>query len=406
MFCEKCGAKNDGSNKFCEKCGNKLVAEVKNTPAKKTTTKTIQSLKVKKPRMSKKQKVLGGVGLVIAAILIAFYLVGQKLTSLETMGTEVFKELSDKYTIDDRYLSVPLDSNEYFVSLGDTMKERIEDAELDFDYDEFEVTASRKKVTISYRDVSEKRNYKVILSVEKDGKSLLIFDKYVITKIVVQSSGEELVLYSPKDSVELILTAVKGSKIKLNDKEINESYLDTKKSTDSKDIYVIKGMASGYYDVAFTVASLEFELEDELYISKSSKNEFDLADYMDSSYLVGETKDFEESFNKYITTYYEYVHSDKKVSDFANVYSVTDDIKNAFADSKDETDYYVSIEITNVSLRSFYYSSSDEELVVNYRVDYDYDTTYSTGRSNYTTVTVGYNLSDLELPIRLDYLPY
>ena len=37
MFCEKCGTKNDSSNKFCEKCGNKLEPEVKET--KKTVKK-------------------------------------------------------------------------------------------------------------------------------------------------------------------------------------------------------------------------------------------------------------------------------------------------------------------------------------------------------------------------------
>ena len=129
MFCEKCGTKNDSSNKFCEKCGNKLEPEVKET--KKTVKKeNTSSVKDKLNTLSKKQKIIGGVVGLVVIILIVLYAIGSKMTSLETIGSKAFEELASKSKISNKYLSVPLDSKDYFISLADTMKNEIKDEDI------------------------------------------------------------------------------------------------------------------------------------------------------------------------------------------------------------------------------------------------------------------------------------
>ena len=58
-------------------------------------------------------------------------------------------------------------------------------------------------------------------------------------------------------------------------------------------------------------------------------------------------------------------------------------------------------------MRSLYYYSSDEEISVSYKVNYTYKLTDSDSeKSNYSLVRVTYDLSNLEVPKDLSYMPY
>lgn len=408
MFCEKCGAKNDSSSKFCEKCGNKLETVEKETKTKETVKKNATSAKDKLNSFSKKQKIIGGVILGVVVVLIALYVVGSKMTSLETMGDKVFKELADKSTINNKYLSVPLDSKDYFISLGDTLKDTIEDHEINFDYNTYKVSTSKKAITVKYRDSEEDENYKVVFTVKKDGKSLLVFDKYVITKVTIEKDDgySSLTLYDPDNVEKLTLTTVKGSKITVDDKEISESNLNKKKSDDEKDVYEIKGVATGNYDVKFTLGKLTFKKT--IYVYSNEKNENDLTNYISYSYIDNDGKEYAKVFKTYITTYYEYVNDlSKTVEDFDKKYKTTEEIKETFADSKEYVEQVGSFKIDDVTIRSLYYYNSDDELTVTYRVNYTYKLKDSDSeRTSYSTVKATYDLSNTELPKSLDYMPY
>ena len=406
MFCEKCGTKNDSSNKFCEKCGNKLEPEVKET--KKTVKKeNTSSVKDKLNTLSKKQKIIGGVVGLVVIILIVLYAIGSKMTSLETIGSKAFEELASKSKISNKYLSVPLDSKDYFISLADTMKNEIKDEDIAFDYSNYTVTTTNKKITIKYKDNDADEKYKVVFKIKKSGKSLLVFDKYVITKVTVlaEDDYDEVILYDPENAEKLTLSTIKNSKITVDGKELDKTYLDSKKSDKDNDVYVIKGIVKGDYKVNFTIGKLNFEKK--VYVYSKEDNEYDLTNYISSSYLTDD-KDFAKNFKTYISTYYEYVNdSSKTVDDFDKKYKSSDDVKDLFADSKESAANVASFKIDEVELRSLYYYSSDEEISVSYKVNYTYKLTDSDSeKSNYSLVRVTYDLSNLEVPKDLSYMPY
>lgn len=407
MYCEKCGAKNDSSSKFCEKCGNKFEVEVKET--KKTTVKkdsNTPSLKDKFNALSTKQKIIGGVVLALLVILIVLYVAGSKMTSLETMGVKAFEQLSEESKIDNKYLSVSLDSDEYFITLKDTMKNIIKDEDIKFDYKDYTVTAGTKKVTVKYKDTEDDERYKVVFEVEKDGKTLLVFDKYVITKVTVENEdNDEIVLYDPEDTEKMTLSVVKGATITIDDKKVSKDYINKKKSDDDKDVYVIKGITKGSYEVEFKVGKLTFEKK--IYIYGYGDNEYNLNNYISYSYLAEDNKDFAKGFKSYLSTYYEYVNSDKTAEDFNKKYKMTDDVKETFEDSKEYASNVASFKVTDVTVRSLYYYTSDEELVVTYKVNYEYKMANSEEeKSDYKTVRVSYDLKNTELPVELNYMPY
>lgn len=406
MFCEKCGTKNDSSNKFCEKCGNKLEPEVKET--KKTVKKeNTPGIKEKINALSKKQKIIGGVVGLVVIILIVLYVIGSKMTSLETIGSKAFEELASKSKISNKYLSVPLDSKDYFISLADTMKNEIKDEDIAFDYSNYTVTTTNKKITIKYKDNDADEKYKVIFKIKKSGKSLLVFDKYVITKISVlaEDDYDEVTLYDPENVEKLTLSTIKNSKVTVDGKELDKSYLDSKKSDKDNDVYVIKGIVKGDYKVNFTIGKLNFEKK--VYVYSKEDNEYDLTNYISSSYLTDD-KDFAKNFKTYISTYYEYVNdTSKTVDDFDKKYKSTDDIKDTFADSKESASTVASFKIDEVELRSLYYYSSDEEITVSYKVNYSYKLADSdTERTNYSLIRATYDLSNLEIPKDLSNMIY
>lgn len=419
MFCEKCGAKNDSSSKFCEKCGAKLdneteVKQTKKTSAKKTTTKktTVKKEEIasEKPKatLSKKQKTIGGLVLVVIVALVIGYVMLKKAYSLDSFASKVFDQLSSKETISDKYLKESLDSDKYFVTLGDNMKNTIKENDIVLKNKEYEVKTGRKKVTIKYRDSEEKDKYRVMISVDTDGKALGLFDKYIVTKITIKNESDDktYTLYDPKDSKDAIVTAPKNSKVTIDGKELTKSYLDSKNSKDDKDVYKLKGLSAGKHKATFTVGGFKFKKE--LYAYSTGDNEFNLVSYI-SEYNLDD-KDNEEnvkSFKEYITTYYEYVMSDKTYDDFSKKYTTNEDIKDLFEDSKEYVQNYSlkSFKVTDVKLSSIYYYSSDEELVINYKISYDYENEYGKGDS-YRTARVTYKLTDVETPADISYLPF
>ena len=329
------------------------------------------------------------------------------MTSLETIGSKAFEELASKSKISNKYLSVPLDSKDYFISLADTMKNEIKDEDIAFDYSNYTVTTTNKKITIKYKDNDADEKYKVVFKIKKSGKSLLVFDKYVITKVTVlaEDDYDEVTLYDPENAEKLTLSTIKNSKITVDGKELDKTYLDSKKSDKDNDVYVIKGIVKGDYKVNFTIGKLNFEKK--VYVYSKEDNEYDLTNYISSSYLTDD-KEFAKNFKTYISTYYEYVNdSSKTVDDFDKKYKSSDDVKDLFADSKESAANVASFKIDEVELRSLYYYSSDEEISVSYKVNYTYKLTDSDSeKSNYSLVRVTYDLSNLEVPKDLSYMPY
>lgn len=407
MFCEKCGAKNDSSSKFCEKCGNKLEDDAKAT---KENDIKVEEAKKDPIKINKKTKVIGILFVVIIVTLFGLYKVGEKKTSMEAIATNAFEELASKKKISDKYLSVSLNSDGYFVSLEDTMKKVLEDEDIALKYSDYDVKVGKKKVTIKYKDKEDKKKYKVVFEFTTDGKSMLFYDKYIIKKIYIKNddSYKETVIYAPDAVEKLTLTTIKDSTIKIEGERLSDSYIDSKKSDDNKDVYVVKGVQNGSYNVEFTVGGFTFEYD--ISVVSKSNNEYDLTKYISSYYAKKDDdaeKEIADKFKTYLEAYYEAVSSeDQTVDDFSKKYKVTSDIKDSFSRSK-ENSYYTSFKIDEVAVRSFSYDSYDEEFTINYRIDYTYTTEDNESeKSTYEYTSATYNLNDLDLPISLSYLPY
>ena len=355
----------------------------------------------------KKFIVLGVIVLLLVVALFVTYKYGERLNSSETIAKKAYEQLVEDGTIDDKYLVESLDSDNSFISFKDVLKDYLDEEDIKLK-DDYDVKAGKKKVTIKFKNKKDK--YNVTFYFEKDGKSMLIYDKYLISKITIKEKDDykEQVLYAPKSSEKMTVTTIKGSKLSVNGKEIKESNIDKKKSDDETDVYVIKGVIAGDYDLSFTIG--EFEFEHEVTVYEKDDNEFDLTNYISSYYLKDSEeaeKTMAENFKKYVTKYYEIVSDESKtIDDFKKEYDVTDDIKEQFQDSKDEK-YYKSIEIKDVEFSSFSYDSYDKEFTISYKVEYKYTTESSPeGRDSYSYTRATYALDDLENPIDLSYLPY
>ena len=220
------------------------VKETKKTTAKKTNSKKSEPVVEKKTSsLSKKQKLIGGIVLAVVVVCFAVYKIGEKLTGIESVASKAFEQLSSKKTIDKKYLSVSLDSDGYFVSLEDQIEKVLDDEDIPLKYSNYQTKSDDDTVVIAYRDKEDKEKYKIAFEVEKDGKTMLFFDKYVITKIVVKKGYDKTVLYDPNNTKKLTLKTIKDSKVLIDGKAISKTYLDKKKSDKDKDVYVIKGIS-------------------------------------------------------------------------------------------------------------------------------------------------------------------
>lgn len=391
MFCGECGTKNDGSSKYCENCGKEL--ESNKNVSKTTKTDHLEKLK----SFSKKQKIIGSVVIVVVIALIAAYFTLFKSTSIDNIASELFESITENKELASNNLVEALDSKDYFVSLEDKAKEALED--IDFNYKTYTVKSTSKKAVVSYYDTEEEEKIKMIFEYKIDGKKYLMFDNYVITKIVLESDYDDIEIYNPKDSKKITLSIVKGSKIKFEDKELSKDLIDKKESDDDTDVYVLKGLSNGSYKVEFSVKSLTFKKS--LYIY--SDEEYDLNDYISTSYIEGKTTNYEKTFNTYLKVFYEnLLDSSKTVKDLKNKYALSDDIEEYFEDRKEDLYGLESITFSSVKLDSVYVM--DDELTVRFKVEYTY-TEDSEEKSDSTTIRVIYSLDDIELPIDLSYMP-
>ena len=79
MFCGECGTKNKKNAAYCEGCGAKLKEEKEDIPTKE-----------KKP-MSKKNKILLILLVIVIACVFALYKVGENLTNPKTIAKDYIK---------------------------------------------------------------------------------------------------------------------------------------------------------------------------------------------------------------------------------------------------------------------------------------------------------------------------
>lgn len=231
MYCSECGAKLKKNAAFCGECGTKVKKESEEIKEKQTS-----KAKNEKPKktISKKQKILIGVIVVVALVLIGGYCFLNNRFGPEGVATEYLKAMisNDASRI---YDSLGLTGDTTFTSKETFEKIFAESSNafddvlnyklIDISYNESKLSANVKFQVASENSDEDTVTIRVI---KNSKKKFLIFDSWQVANV-----SDSLVVKDYQISVP------KGSTVQVNDVSLDSKYLNADKSTDELDVYVL-----------------------------------------------------------------------------------------------------------------------------------------------------------------------
>lgn len=231
MYCSECGAKLKKNAAFCGECGTKVKKESEEIKEKQTS-----KVKNEKPKktISKKQKILIGVIVVVALVLIGGYCFLNNRFGPEGVATEYLKAMisNDASRI---YDSLGLTGDTTFTSKETFEKILAESSNafddvlnyklIDISYNESKLSANVKFQVASENSDEDTVTIRVI---KNSKKKFLIFDSWQVANV-----SDSLVVKDYQISVP------KGSTVQVNDVSLDSKYLNADKSTDELDVYVL-----------------------------------------------------------------------------------------------------------------------------------------------------------------------
>ena len=231
MYCSECGAKLKKNAAFCGECGTKVKKESEEIKEKQTS-----KVKNEKPKktISKKQKILIGVIVVVALVLIGGYCFLNNRFGPEGVATEYLKAMisNDASRI---YDSLGLTGDTTFTSKETFEKIFAESSNafddvlnyklIDISYNESKLSANVKFQVASENSDEDTVTIRVI---KNSKKKFLIFDSWQVSNV-----SDSLVVKDYQISVP------KGSTVQVNDVSLDSKYLNADKSTDELDVYVL-----------------------------------------------------------------------------------------------------------------------------------------------------------------------
>ena len=238
MFCSECGTKLEEDAVFCGECGHKVeletevkeeTVEIKEEPKQEEKNK-----KENEPREKKKSK-KGIVAIVllilIAALLGVGYKIGSDLTNPKHIANEYIKAVINNDT-NKLYNYLDLSGDKTFVSKK-IFKELMPEEDYT-DIENYKITEVTKKdltavVKFSYIVKNEKGEKEEKINLKKvGGKEYLIFDKWKV--------DQDFSDFTLKDYT---IKAIKGSEITYAGVKVTDKYLDSNKSNEQYDVYVL-----------------------------------------------------------------------------------------------------------------------------------------------------------------------
>lgn len=248
MFCGECGTKNEAGSAFCQNCGKPLSTEpvvteksVENAPVQPTTV-------VPKQPMSKKKKTI----IIAVVAVVAILGVSYKVLSDKFSPKNVAKDYINAIVKCDgkkMYSYLDTSGNNEFLDKSaflDYVKEECENDVTNFKITKVEYSDSKLSatVTFSYTSKSDGEDTSKIVLTKSDKKKLLIFDKWIV--------GDE---FASSIKENYAIKVNKGSKITFGDKAVGEKYLDSKKSNENIDCYVLPKVLAIKTNVKVTLAN-------------------------------------------------------------------------------------------------------------------------------------------------------
>lgn len=367
MYCGECGAKNKKDAEFCGECGAKLEHE------KEEKNKTEEKKEVKKP-MTKKNKIILLVVLILIVLLIIGYSFLNKKYSAEGVATDYLEALISN-DADKIYDSLNIDSNNKFTS-KETFKKMFEenyktDIEVlnytltDIEYNDGNLSAE-VEFKVIYKDSKEDS---ITINVVKDSKKkFLVFDSWYV------SNGENALIVN-----DYTINVPKGAKVSVNDIELDNSYLNKDKSTDSKDVYVIDKIFRGTATIKTNIWGIETSKE----VNVSSYNDNYTAN-IDTDTMPEETQNkIQEQVKTDINGIYKNIIDKKKWNDIRVSYvynkvdlsNLEDEYNDLYEEVVEDDDKTLKkFDITDINISQL--SIDEGRLKVRARVYFDYTIDY------------------------------
>ncbi len=367
MYCGECGAKNKKDAEFCGECGAKLEHE------KEEKNKKEEKKEDKKP-MTKKNKIILLVVLILIVLLIIGYSFLNKKYSAEGVATDYLEALISN-DADKIYDSLNIDSNNKFTS-KETFKKMFEenyktDIEVlnytltDIEYNDGNLSAE-VEFKVIYKDSKEDS---ITINVVKDSKKkFLVFDSWYV------SNGENALIVN-----DYTINVPKGAKVSVNDIELDNSYLNKDKSTDSKDVYVIDKIFRGTATIKTNIWGIETSKE----VNVSSYNDNYTAN-IDTDTMPEETQNkIQEQVKTDINGIYKNIIDKKKWNDIKDSYAynkvdlsnLEDEYNDLYEEVVEDDDKTLKkFDITDINISQL--SIDEGRLKVRARVYFDYTIDY------------------------------
>lgn len=380
MFCSECGTKNEEGSMFCSNCGNKF--EVEETKQKNTVKKET------KP-MSKKNKIICVVVLVVAVVLGVGYKVLDDKTSPKTIANDYIKARINNNT-DKLYSYLNIDGDKTFISKK-IFKEVMKDSNTSTSkIENYKITDVEKKdlsavvkFTYTVKGSSSEKTASVNLVKGKD-KKYFLFDDWKIGDL----STEDAILKDFKVKV------LKGSKVTYAGIEVKDKYLSKEDSDKTYDVYVLPQVFKSKTKVSVELPS-GMKIEND--ITPSTYRNSYTPTISESSLSEDAKKEIISSFKTILTDLYNDGIEGKKFADVESKYKVDgvklDDLKKSYDEFVENlakaTNKLKSFKITDATLSSI---SLNEDGYYNVRVKVTFD--YTIDYTNYSNETTSYDKSD------------
>lgn len=384
MFCQNCGTQNNDASVFCENCGAKLEKPVQpNVAAHQAQpvqpnmaaqqAQPVQPMKPAQPKkpMSKAWVVVAVEVIVLVAAVAVFFNFGKEMNSAEKVAEKFFVEVAN-HNFKEAYKTLDVEENDFI------NEKNFENASCNMQLSKvntYEVKANDsedklgKNIRIQYRTKGSSSNRDYYVSVnKKSGKNLLFFDKWEV-------SPEALIVEDYSIAVPT------GAEVTVDDIKLGKSYYDKKQSADSDyyDYYTIPEMFAGEHQVVVKKDGMQE-------VRKVIDTDEDYSYYLDN--MVMDDKLLEEAFDTAtgdLQKIYEAAIAGKDFSAISGMVDkdaeedleyVYENLVGDFEDSSYKTVNKFSVSnIEGVASQNNWYS--EEKLVVQVELDYDYAVGYT-----------------------------
>lgn len=379
MFCGECGTKNKKGDAFCKECGAKLeVVEVK-----KTKTKNVVNNTPKKPMTKSTKIIIGVIALVVVAFVVLFVVLGN-ITNPKNVAKEYIQAVINKdgnrlYS----YLNISGDST--FVSkkvFSDYVKEELEDTSItNYKITDVEYSTGKLQATVKFtyttKNSSSESNGKVSLTKNKS-KKYVFFDNWKISDSINTTVVKDYTL-----------KVTKGSKLTFGGINVDKKYLNSSKSSNEYDVYVLPQVFA-YETVVKAVLPSGLEIEEK--VTPSSYNSNHTVSFDEDSMTDAAKNKIIEVAKKDITTIYTSAIAKKSFADIKSNFNVSgndltklEQSYNEFvSDLGSESNILTSFTVTDATVYDIDLDSNGY-IDVEFKVNYDYTIKYNDYSNNEKT---------------------